>query len=149
MQTSIQKHRVLILCTGNAFRSQMAEALVNHFLGDRWQAFSAGTFPARAVHPVTLQVLEEIGIHHRGAPKPIDHFYGQAFDVVITVCEDAAENCPVWLGAGKRVHMGFPDLGEPLGNQTDWVEAARMVRDDMRQRLLGYLQTLPVDQAAE
>ncbi len=136
------RKRVLILCTGNSSRSQMAEGLVNHFLGQQWKAFSAGTQPTGLVHPLAVRALAEIGIDHHGESKPIDRFYGQSFDVVITVCDDAAENCPVWLGRGKRVHIGFEDPGNTPGGEAEKLEAFRQVRDDMRVRIVDYLREL-------
>ncbi len=135
--------RVLILCTGNSCRSQIAEALVNHFLAGRWQAFSAGTQPAGYVHPLALRVLEELGIHHSGVSKSVNVFKGRAFDVVITVCDDASENCPIWLGKGTRVHIGYPDPAKSEGNEEEKLAAFRQVRDGMRDHLLSYLQTYP------
>jgi len=135
------KKSVLILCTGNSARSQMAEAIVNHDLGETWQAFSAGTQPAGYVHPVAIQVLSEIGIDHHGVSKSIDVFRGHDFDVVITVCDDAAENCPVWLGKGKRTHIGFPDPAEATGTTEEVLTTFRSVRDQIRQRVIPFLQS--------
>jgi arsenate reductase len=137
------KKRVLILCTGNSCRSQLAEALVNHDLGEGWQAFSAGTQPAGYTHPLALRVLEEIGIQHTGESKSVEHFRGIDFDIVITVCDDAAENCPVWLGKGKRVHIGFPDPAKTEGTEEEKLTVFREVRDDIREQILGYLQSFP------
>ncbi len=125
------KSRVLFICTGNSCRSQMAEAIVNARLGDSWEAFSAGTKPAGYVHPNALRALAEIGIEHRGRSKSVDEFMGQAFDVVITVCDSAAEECPVWLGKGKRVHRSFPDPAKATGADEEVMAVFRAVRDDM------------------
>ena len=130
MNNPITKMKVLILCTGNSCRSQMAEAVVNHFIGDQWQAFSAGTQPAGYVHPMAIQALAEIGIQHAGESKSVDRFRGETFDAVITVCDDAAENCPVWLGKGKRAHIGFPDPAKVKGSDAEKMSAFRQVRDD-------------------
>ena len=113
----VDNHRkkVLFLCTGNSCRSQMAEALVNARLGERWQAFSAGTHPAGEVHPLARGVLFELGIQHDGTSKSTEAFRGQDFDLVVTVCDDAAENCPVWLGRGQKVHLGFSDPAKATG----------------------------------
>jgi arsenate reductase len=101
------KKRVLFLCTGNSARSQMAEGLVNHDLGDEWQALSAGIEPAGTVHPLAVRAMAELGIDiSRQRSKPVDEFRGREFDLVVTVCDDAAENCPVWLGRGQKVHLG-------------------------------------------
>jgi arsenate reductase (thioredoxin) len=133
--------RVLILCTGNSCRSQLAEALVNHDLSGSWLAFSAGTAPAGYVHPLALRVLEEIGIQHQGVSKSVEEFRGQAFDAVITVCDDAAENCPVWLGKGTRVHIGFPDPARAIGSQAEVLDVFRAARDDIRAKIIPYLKS--------
>lgn len=137
------KKRVLILCTGNSCRSQMAEAIINIFSGDQWEAVSAGTQPSGYVHPLAIQALAEIGIQHQGESKSVDSFRGMDFDAVITVCDDAAENCPVWLGKGKRVHIGFPDPAKVEGSEDQKMAVFRQVRDDIRTQILDYLQTFP------
>ncbi len=134
------RKKVLNLCTGNSCRSQMAEAIINHFIGAQWQAFSAGTQPSGNIHPLALQALKEIGIHHQGESKSVDRFRGEAFVVVITVCHDAAENCPVWLGKGKRVHIGFPDPAKAVGTEDEKMNVFRQVRDDIQARILNHLQ---------
>ena len=113
----------------------MAEAIVNARPGDHWQAFSAGIQPAGYVHPKALQVLREIGIEHIGKSKSTDQFRNIDFDLVVTVCDDAAENCPVWLGKGKRIHMGFPDPAKALGTDEEIIAKFREVRDDMLQKI--------------
>jgi len=133
------KRKVLILCTGNSCRSQMAEALINHELGGTWQAFSAGTQPAGFVHPLAIRALAELGIQHQGESKSTENFRGETFDVVITVCDDAAENCPVWLGKGKRVHIGFPDPAKAEGSEEERMTVFSQVRDDIRARIIPYL----------
>ena len=133
------KKRVLFLCTGNSCRSQMAEALTNHFLGDRWTAFSAGTAPAGYVHHLALHALSEMGIHHQGESKSVERFKGQTFDVVITLCDDAAQNCPLWLGPGQRVHIGFPDPALATGSDSTRLDVYRQVCDDIRRQVLPYL----------
>jgi len=87
--------KVLFLCTGNSCRSQMAEAIINTRLGNTWQAFSAGTKPAGYIHPKALEALAEIGIQHTGSSKRADEFQNVDFDLVFTVCDSAAEECPV------------------------------------------------------
>jgi arsenate reductase (thioredoxin) len=138
--------RVLFLCTGNSCRSQMAEAIVNARLTDEWQAVSAGTKPAGYVHAKALQVLDEIGIKHEGRSKLAEEFRGQNFDIVVTVCDSAAEECPVWLpvprpegegGIGKRVHHNFPDPAK-----TDNIDDFRSVRDDIERILVPLLHSL-------
>jgi arsenate reductase len=130
---------VLILCTGNSCRSQIAEAIVNHDLAGQWRAFSAGTQPAGYVHPLAVKVLAEIGINHHGVSKSTEQFRGLPLDVVITVCDDAAENCPVWLGSGKKVHIGFPDPAKVKGSEDEVLAAFRQVRDDIRDKIIYYL----------
>jgi arsenate reductase len=129
------KKKVLFLCTGNSCRSQMAEALVNARLGEDWEAFSAGSRPTGVVHPKTLQVLAEIGIQHHGRSKSMDEFRGQPFDLVVTVCDDSAEDCPVWLGKGKKVHLPFPDPAK-----TDDIGDFRKVRDAIEKEIIPLLE---------
>lgn len=127
----MSQRKVLFLCTGNSCRSQMAEAIVNARLGDAWEAYSAGTQPAGYVHPLAVAALAEIGIAHDGRSKHADEFRTVPFDLVVTVCDDAAENCPVWLGKGRRVHLGFPDPAKATGTEVEVMEAFRTVRDDI------------------
>jgi arsenate reductase len=119
----------------------MAEAIVNSRLGDRWKAFSAGTQPAGYIHPKALAVLAEIGIHHQGESKLADEFRQVDFDFVVTVCDDAAENCPVWLGKGKRTHISFPDPAKAEGTEAEIMQVFRTVRDDIEQKIIEYLNT--------
>jgi arsenate reductase len=137
------KHKVLFLCTGNSCRSQMAEAIVNARLGEEWEAVSAGTQPAGYVHPLAVRALAEIGVTHTGRSKSTDEFRGVAFDLVVTVCDDAAENCPVWLGRGKKTHLGFPDPAKATGADEDKLSAFRAVRDDIARRVPELLKTFP------
>jgi arsenate reductase len=133
---------VLFLCTGNSCRSLMAEAIVNHDRKIEWQAFSAGTLPAGYVHPIALQVLQEIDINHEGRSKSIQEYYGKTFDHVITVCGDAEANCPVWLGHGKKVHIGFPDPAKFSGTEEEKIQQFRVVRDRMREKIVNYLDSI-------
>jgi arsenate reductase len=136
----MKKKRVLFLCTGNSARSQMAEGLVSYFLGAQWEAYSAGTHPAGYVHPLAVQVMLELGInisHHRS--KPADEFRNTPFDLVVTVCDDAAENCPLWLGPGQVVHIGFPDPARATGSPAEQLAMFRRVRDAIRQQVFEYL----------
>jgi arsenate reductase len=130
-----KKRSILFLCTGNSCRSQMAEAIVNARLSDRWRAFSAGTEPAGYVHPKAIQVLDEIGITHEGQSKSAEQFRQMDFDLVVTVCDDAAENCPVWLGKGKRVHLSFPDPAKAGGTDEEKLAVFRSVRDAIAQKV--------------
>lgn len=118
------KKKVLFLCTGNSCRSQMAEAIVNAKLGENWEAVSAGTKPAGYVHPKAVEALSEIGIQHEGRSKLAQEFQGEKLDLVVTVCDSAAEECPVWLGKEERAHHSFPDPAK-----TDHMDDFRAVRD--------------------
>ena len=135
-----QKQRVLFLCTGNSCRSQMAEGLVNHFLEDEWEAFSAGTEPAGYVHPLAVQVMseQEINISDHYS-KTVEEFREVEFDQVITVCDDAAENCPVWLGSGRVTHISFPDPAKASGSEAERLAVFRQVRDNIGQKVLNHL----------
>ena len=104
-----KRKRVLILCSGNSCRSQMAEAIVNHDLAREWIAFSAGSKPSGFIHPIALQVIADAGIDYKGYSKSVDEFKDQEFDMVITLCDAAREACPLWLKQGKIVHLGFAD----------------------------------------
>lgn len=129
------KRSVLFLCTGNSCRSQMAEAIVNARLSDRWTAYSAGTEPSGYVHPLALQALAEIGVEHKGRSKSVEELRQQDFDLVITVCDDAAENCPVWLGSGQKLHIGFPDPAKAEGSPEEVLGVFRAVRDAIAEQI--------------
>jgi arsenate reductase len=131
--------RVLFLCTGNSCRSQMAEAIVNARLGDQWEAVSAGTKPAGYVHPKAIQVLQEIGIPHQGQSKLAEEYRSLPLDLVVTVCDSAAEECPVWLGSGKRAHLSFEDPAKATGSEEDVMNAFRKVRDQIAVQLPALL----------
>ena len=133
--------KILFLCTGNSCRSQMAEAIVNARLGDQWRAFSAGTQPSGYIHPLALKVLAEIGIHHLGGSKHADMLKDVGFDLVITVCDDAAESCPVWLGRGSKQHIGFIDPAEAAGTEEEKMAVFRKVRDEITEQIPAYLET--------
>jgi len=133
------KRKVLFLCTGNSARSQMAEAIVNARMGGQWEAASAGTEPAGYVHPDALRALAEIGIEHEGRSKSALEFRDVVFDLVVTVCDSAAENCPVWLGKGKQVHLGFPDPALATGSDDEVMVVFRTVRDEIAERVPALL----------
>jgi arsenate reductase len=135
----MSQRRVLFLCTGNSCRSQMAEGLVNH-LSEGWEACSAGTQPADYVHPLAVEAMAELGLdisHQR--PKAMGEFQGAALDLVITVCDDAAENCPLWLGQGRVVHISFPDPAQVTGSRDEQLAVFRQVRDGIRRRVFACL----------
>jgi arsenate reductase len=133
------KKRVLFLCTHNSCRSQMAEGLVNNYLGDRIEAYSAGTEATR-VNPLAIQALAELGIdisHHHS--KTLVQFANQQFDYVITLCGSANEQCPLFFGGVQRVHIGFDDPSRLPGTPEEVLSEFRRVRDEIRQKLTNYL----------
>ncbi len=129
------KRKILFLCTGNSCRSQMAEAIVNAKFGKKWEAYSAGIKPAGYVHPKAQTVLAEIGIQHEGRSKLAEEFRGIDFNLVITVCDDAAENCPIWLGKGRKAHLSFPDPAKVKGSDEEVMAVFRTVRDELARQL--------------
>jgi arsenate reductase len=127
----MSQRKVLFLCTGNSCRSQLAEAIVNARYPE-WRAFSAGTKPAGYVHELAIEALSEIGISHSGQSKHIDDLPTKDFDLVVTVCDSAAEQCPVWPGkAGKRLHHAFVDPAKAEGTLEERRQVFRQVRDEM------------------
>ena len=132
------RRRVLILCTANSARSQMAEGLLRHDAGDRFEVASAGTLPSR-VRPEAVAVMKEIGIDISGhRSKSVDEFADEAFDLVLTVCDHARETCPIYPGHGTRLHQGFEDPAIVDGSDAERLAAFRRVRDEIRE----YLRTL-------
>jgi len=113
----------------------MAEAIVNSRQGGEWQAQSAGTHPAGYVHPLAVRALAEIGIEHLGRSKSVDEMRDIPFNLVVTVCDSAAEECPLWLGTGRRVHLGFPDPAKAGGSDDDRLAAFGSVRDGMLEQI--------------
>ena len=126
---------ILILCTGNSCRSQMAEGVLR-LLDPDLEVNSAGTRPAEQVHPIAVQVMEEIGIDISGqSPRAVERFIDQDFDYVITVCDEARESCPVFTGRVKnRLHMGFEDPARATGTEEEILAVFRRVRDEIRTR---------------
>lgn len=131
------KQRVLFLCTGNSARSQMAEGLLRHLAGDRFEVFSAGTRPA-GLNPNAVKVMSEIGIDIAGSrSKSVDEFAGQQFDYVFTVCDNAKESCPIFPGAGKRLHHSFEDPAAAPRDEQAMI--FRKVRDQIAKRLREFI----------
>jgi arsenate reductase (thioredoxin) len=130
------KSKVLILCTGNSARSQMAEGLLRHDAGDAFDVESAGMKPG-TVRPEAIQAMREAGIDISGQrSKHVREFDGQRFDYVITVCDNAKETCPVFLGAAQRLHHSFDDPPPPsVGTEEERMEIFRRVRDELREYL--------------
>jgi arsenate reductase len=133
------KKRVLILCMGNSARSQMAEGLLEHDAGDRFEVESAGTKPGR-VRPEAIAVMKELGIDISGhRSKRVDEFQGQSFDYVLTVCDNANESCPVFPGHAERIHKAFEDPAAFQGTEEARLALFRRVRNEIR----DYLRTFP------
>lgn len=133
------KKRVLILCTGNSARSQMAEGLLRHDAGDKFDVESAGT-KASSVRPEAIAALRELGIDISGQrSKNVDEFEGQRFDYVITVCDNARETCPVFFNAANRLHQSFEDPPAPnVGSHDERMAIFRRVRDELRAYLRDF-----------
>jgi len=135
-----QKQRVLILCTGNSARSQMAEGLLRHDAGERFEVESAGTTPS-AVRPEAIAAMRELGIdisEHRS--KSVEEFAGRSFDAVITVCDSARESCPVFFGSAERLHHSFEDPAALEGSEQERLASFRRVRDQLRAYLAEFAQ---------
>ena len=133
------KKRVLILCTGNSCRSQMAEGFLKSF--DReLEVYSAGTTPAARVHPKTIAVMKEAGIDlSYNVPQNVDQFLSHSFDLVITVCDQARETCPVFSGKVlKRLHIGFEDPAAVSGTEEEILAVFRKVRDEIKSAFYNY-----------
>lgn len=132
------KRRVLILCTGNSARSQMAEGLLRHDAGDKFEVASAGTTPGY-VRPEAIQVMQELGIDiSRHRSKSVDEFAGEKFDYVLTVCDHAKESCPIYPGHTNRLHHSFQDPAAVEGSEEQRLDAFRRVRDEIRSYLNGF-----------
>jgi arsenate reductase (thioredoxin) len=131
-------HRVLFLCNGNSARSQMAEAIVNARMPG-WRALSAGVHPAPEVNPLALQVLQEIGIRHDSKPRSVEQYRGWDFDLVVTLCDEAESDCPVWLGQGRRVHESFRDPAKAEGTEQERLTVFRQVRDQLLEKMPALL----------
>jgi arsenate reductase len=131
--------KVLFLCTENACRSQMAEGLVNYYLAGRVKAFSAGVRPTH-VNPRAIQVMAELGVdirHHRA--KSVADLAGEQFDLVITVCDQAREQCPFFPGPTEQLHVSFPDPARASGTEEEIMAVFRQVRDALREQLVPLL----------
>lgn len=134
--------RVLVLCTGNRCRSQMAEGWLRHLSGGDVEVHSAGTRPS-VVHPLAVKVMAEAGVDVSGQrSKHVDEYAGQSFDYVITVCDSAKEACPVFPGNVRTVHHSFPDPDAAKGSDEEVIAVFRDVRDRVRDWCWGFLQQL-------
>lgn len=132
------KKRVLILCTGNSARSQMAEGLLHHDAGDRFIVESAGTKPGQ-VRPEAVAVMKELGIDISGhRSKSVNEFAGEKFDYVLTVCDNAKESCPTFSGQANRLHRNFEDPAAAEGSEEERLAVFRRVRDEIRTYLVAF-----------
>lgn len=132
--------RVLILCTGNSCRSQMAEALWNQLGAGAWRAESAGSRPSGYVHPLAVRAMTELDIElSQGRSKSLEEFRGEPFDLVVTVCANAREECPVFPGAAASLHWPFDDPAEAIGTDEEKMPVFRRVRDEIRERIAEFL----------
>jgi arsenate reductase len=132
------KKKILFLCTGNSARSQMAEGLMRHFRGDEFDVFSAGVEP-KGVHAKAIEAMRETGIDiFRLQSKHVDDLPIKEFDWIITLCDHAAQNCPVFPGKGVRLHQGFSDPAAAVGSDHEVLEAFRKVRDELKQFILSF-----------
>jgi arsenate reductase (thioredoxin) len=134
-----RKKRVLFLCTHNSARSQMAEGLLRHLAGDRFEAMSAGT-EATHVRPLAVRAMEEVGVDiSRQESKTLERYLGESFDYVITVCDDANEACPFFPGASERLHWSFEDPSRAEGSEEERLAVFRGVRDRIKERVQSEL----------
>lgn len=135
-----ERPRVLILCTGNSARSQMAEGLLRDMSGDRIEVASAGVAPTH-VRPEAVAVMEEMGVDISGfRSKSIDEFLTQPFDYVITVCDNAHQHCPMFAGASRRIHWSIEDPAAVVGDDEIRLEAFRHARNELRERLQKFVE---------
>ena len=144
MTPSAEPVRILVLCTGNSCRSILAEALFRELGGDRVTVASAGARPEGEVNPRTIRVLDEHGIEHGWArSKSMTEFLDRELDHVITVCDDAAEACPVFPGPAIRTHWSIPDPAAARGTADEQLAVYRHTFEDLRTRISAFLATLP------
>ena len=138
---------ILILCTGNSCRSQMAEAFLKSF-DSELEVYSAGTNPSAQVHPLAVQVMDESGIDiSNHTPKSVDQFLDQHFDYVITVCDHARETCPVFTGdVQHQIHIGFEDPAEATGTEEEKLAVFQRVRDEIREEFGEFYNRLNEEQ---
>jgi len=140
---STTRERVLILCTGNSARSQMAEGLLRHDAGERFEVESAGTKPS-SVRPEAIAAMKELGIDISGhRSKSVEEFAGREFDYVITVCDSARESCPMFFGAATKLHQSFEDPAALIAPAYERLAAFRRVRNELRGYLRDFARAAP------
>ncbi len=135
--------RILILCTGNSCRSQMAEGYLKSFDANL-EVYSAGTYPADKANPYAVKAMEEIGIDiHNNKPKDVAQFLDQEFDYVITVCDNAKESCPMFTGKVKnRIHIGFEDPADAIGTDEEKMKVYRTIRDEIKEGFYKFYKSI-------
>lgn len=135
--------KILVLCTGNSCRSQMAEAFLKSF-HKSWEVYSAGTSPSAEVHPKAMEVMLEVGVDlNSHYPKLVDKFLNETFDYVITVCDSAKESCPVFVGAVKhKIHIGFEDPAEAKGTDEEITFQFRKIRDQIQRDFFAFSKSI-------
>ena len=137
MEDGGRKKRVLVLCTGNSCRSQMAEGWVNHLLAGQWEARSAGTAPAARVHPLAVRAMAEAGVDVSGGkPEHVGVYLDERWDLVVTVCDSAQETCPAFPRPVPKLHISFFDPAGAEGSDDEKMAVFRRVRDEIRDRLV-------------
>lgn len=141
----MSKTRVLFLCTGNSARSQMAEAFLRKYAGDRFEVYSAGLEP-KGINPYTIQVMEEVGVDMSGhTSKELKQYLGKVhFGYLITVCDNAEKNCPIFPGMGIRLHWGFEDPAAFEGTPQEKLAKFRQIRDQIDERVRSWLGELGI-----
>lgn len=137
------KKRILVLCTGNSCRSQMAEGFLK-FFDKNLEVYSAGTKPADKVNPFAVKAMKEVGIDiSQNYPKSVDQFLNDSFDYVITVCDNAKETCPVFIGDVKHnLHIGFDDPAEAIGTEEEVMPVYRRVRDEIKREFQKFVKQI-------
>ncbi|MBI5660718.1 MAG: arsenate reductase ArsC [Stygiobacter sp.] len=137
------KKRILVLCTGNSCRSQMAEGFLK-FFDKNLEVYSAGTKPADKVNPFAVKAMKEVGIDiSQNYPKSVDQFLNDSFDYVITVCDNAKETCPVFIGDVKHnLHIGFDDPAEAVGTEEEVMPVYRRVRDEIKREFQKFVKQI-------
>ena len=135
--------KILILCTGNSCRSQMAEGFLKSFNPD-FKVYSAGTYPSSIVHPKAIKVMNEVGIDlSKHYPKSVNQFLNEPFDYVITVCDNAKETCPIFIGnVGKQLHIGFEDPAEAQGTEEEILSVFRQIRDEIKKEFYEFYKNI-------
>ena len=137
--------RILVLCTGNSCRSQIAEAFLKSFDANM-EVYSAGTIPTERVNPYAIRIMNEIGLDlHNNKPKNVEEFLNQEFDYVITVCDEANESCPMFSGKVKnRIHIGSEDPADAKGSDEEIMSVFRKIREQIKEGFYKFYKSINV-----